>query len=123
LARNWKFESISLQRGVRCELDTLGRGRVRGAVGVGGGAVAVSGAPLSPQPLSPSSPTISTSNAPRRMSQAPPAAGNPLALGGAHLETRQRRLGEKCQEIVVGLRGEADLVFLRVWLRLDCVVH
>jgi hypothetical protein len=38
-ARNRKFESISLQRGVRCELDTLGRGRVRGAVGVGGGAV------------------------------------------------------------------------------------
>ena len=33
------FESVSLQRGVRCELDTLGRGRVRGAVGVGGGAV------------------------------------------------------------------------------------
>ena len=28
--RNRKFESISLQRGVRCELDTLGRGRVRG---------------------------------------------------------------------------------------------
>jgi hypothetical protein len=55
-----------LQRGVRCELDTLGRGRVRGAVGVGGGAVAVGGAPQSPQPLSPSSPTISTSNAPRR---------------------------------------------------------
>ena len=49
LTRNRKFESISLQRGVRCELDTLGRGRVRGAVGVGGGAVAVSGAPQSPQ--------------------------------------------------------------------------
>src|SRR5580692_13095332 len=30
--------SISLQRGVGCELDTLGRGRVRGAVGVDGGA-------------------------------------------------------------------------------------
>ena len=39
------FESGFLQRGVGCELDTLGRGRVRGAVGVDGGAVAVSGAP------------------------------------------------------------------------------
>ena len=36
-----------LQRGVRCELDTLGRGRVRGAVGVSGGAVDT--APLVPR--------------------------------------------------------------------------
>ena len=41
----------------------------------------------------------------------------PLPLGRAHLETRQRRLREERQEIVVRMRREAKLVVLRARMR------
>ena len=42
---------------------------------------------------------------------------NPFALGSAHFETRQRRLCQEGQEIVIGMRREAELVLLRLRMR------